>query len=248
MQRKIVITGDGSHTVEVPELGVSYHSRHGAIAESIHVFIRAGLAAIAGRRPVHIMEIGFGTGLNALLTLIESEKTGLEIHYTAIEPFPLGEDEVRQLNYCAQLGRPELQPVFDELHRCEWEKTHRMNPGFGFTKIKSTLQDYSATSRFDLVYYDAFAPSAQPELWTQEIFEKLYTWMSPGGILVTYCSKGSVRRAMQAAGFLVEKLPGPVGKREMVRAAPRQPSPKGEGEAPPRPSPKGRENVVSIEN
>lgn len=221
MQRKIIITADGSHSVEIPGMQVAYHSKYGAIQESMHVFIEAGLGeCIRSDRPdpLLILEIGFGTALNALLTMIESRTNNERIAYTAIEPFPLIDAEFRQLNYCMQLQRPELQPLFEKLHSCEWEKDIQITPRFIVHKIMIDLVNFSTNQFFHLIYYDAFAPGAQPELWTKEIFEKLFSMMATNGILVTYCSKGAVRRAMLAAGFSVEKVPGPVGKREMLRA------------------------------
>jgi tRNA U34 5-methylaminomethyl-2-thiouridine-forming methyltransferase MnmC len=231
MLRQPVITKDGSHTIAIPEMNVTYHSIHGAIQESEHVFIEAGLRS-SGRfiefelgsknnRPGDlnaIFEMGFGTGLNALLTLIEAEKTKQKIHYTSIELFPLTKEETKTLNYCAELNRNDLLPTFNQFHECEWEKDILITPFFTFHKTNKNLTDFTVNTIFDLVYFDAFAPTVQPELWTKEIFEKIYSMISPGGILVTYCSKGDVRRAMIAAGFTVEKIPGPKGKREMLRA------------------------------
>ena len=221
MHRKIIETADGSHSVEVPGMQVTYHSKYGAIQESLHVFIEAGLRESVSTEPqdhLQILEIGFGTGLNALLTIIESEKTHERISYTAIEPFPLINAEFRQLNYCMQLQKPFLQPVFEKLHSCEWQKEIQITPGFMLHKTMVDLFNFSSNQFFNLIYYDAFAPAAQPELWTKEIFEKLFNRTASNGILVTYCSKGDVRRAMQEAGFNVEKIPGPKGKREMLRA------------------------------
>jgi len=220
MQRKLILTGDGSHTISMPELNVTYHSIHGAIQESKHVFIEAGLKSLtlAEAAKLNIFEVGFGTGLNALLTIIEAEKLQKEIHYDTVEPFPLGSSETRSLNYCKQLGREELQPIFEQLHSCEWEKKVNITENFGFNKSRTNLLNLETSETFELIYFDAFAPNTQPELWTNEIFEKMFAMLEPGGILVTYCSKGDVRRAMQAAGFIVEKLPGPRGKREMTRA------------------------------
>ena len=220
MQRKLILTGDGSHTISMPELNVTYHSIHGAIQESKHVFIEAGLKSLtlAEAAKLNIFEVGFGTGLNALLTIIEAEKLQKEIHYDTVEPFPLGSSETRSLNYCKQLGREELQPIVEQLHSCEWEKKVNITENFGFNKSRTNLLNLETSETFELIYFDAFAPNTQPELWTNEIFEKMFAMLEPGGILVTYCSKGDVRRAMQAAGFIVEKLPGPRGKREMTRA------------------------------
>ena len=216
MQREIISTADGSTTISIPEMKVTYHSTHGAIQESMHVFIEAGLRLFNhSDQMIHILEMGFGTGLNALLTLIETETP---VHYTAIELYPLEQSKISSLNYCEKLGRSDLQPIFNQLHECEWEKDVPINKYFTLHKTKINLADFNTGKSIDLIYFDAFAPTAQPELWTKEIFEKLYAMMNPGAMLVTYCSKGDVRRAMQAAGFTVHKLPGPPGKREMVRA------------------------------
>jgi tRNA U34 5-methylaminomethyl-2-thiouridine-forming methyltransferase MnmC len=161
--------------------------------------------------------VGFGTGLNALLTIIEAEKLQREIHYETVEQFPLESNEARSLNYCKQLVREDIQPVFELLHQCEWETKIKITANFRFKKSRSNLLNFETAGTFKLIYFDAFAPNAQPELWTKEIFEKMFAMLEPGGVLVTYCSKGDVRRAMQAAGFNVEKLPGPKGKREMIR-------------------------------
>jgi len=156
--------------------------------------------------------------LNTLLTAIEAEKLEKSIYYVALEPYPLSVEEALPLNYCELLGRKDLQDDFIRMHQCEWNKSLVVTENVLLHKSNYTLQTFQHATKFDLIYFDAFAPGAQPELWTKEIFDKLYSMMSKNGILVTYCSKGDVRRAMQAAGFIVEKLPGPPGKREMVRA------------------------------
>ncbi len=221
MQRMPVITKDGSYTISIPEMNVTYHSIHGAIRESEHVFIRAGLgdSGIFNYTGVHhVLEIGFGTGLNALLTLIEADKRKNRIYYTAIEPYPLEETTITQLNYCEQLSLPYYQLLFEKMHQCGWEEMHEITEHFRLAKTKCSLLDFSSEILFSIIYFDAFAPAAQPELWTKEVFEKLYSMMQEGGILVTYCSKGDVQRAMKAAGFSIEKIPGPPGKREMIKA------------------------------
>lgn len=220
MQRQPIITKDGSHTISIPELNVTYHSLHGAIQESMHVFIDAGLKSLLSyfnSRDVYIFEMGFGTGLNALLTFIEAEKLNINVHYTAVELFPLQQDEIYPLNYCEQLKRPDLVPVFERLHHSEWDQGIDISSFFKFQKVKTNLFNFSSSQHFNIIYFDAFAPTAQPELWTKEIFEKLFSMLYAKGLLVTYCSKGEVRRAMLAAGFVVEKIPGPPGKREIVR-------------------------------
>jgi len=221
MERKVIITKDGSSTIEIPEMEVTYHSIHGAIQESKHVFIQAGLVDSEVFEYIgvnHLLEIGFGTGLNALLTLMEADKHKNRIYYTAIEPLPLNENEIKQLNYCQQLDQPDYQKHFERMHDTAWEEMYEVTNYFRLTKTKNNLFNLPAEETFFLIYFDAFAPNAQPELWTKEVFSKLYSILIPGGILVTYCSKGEVRRTMQAAGFKIEKLPGPPGKREMLRA------------------------------
>lgn len=225
MQRNVIITKDGSHSIEIPELQVLYHSVHGAIQESLHVFIDAGLKHWLSRHPSSnewtIFEMGFGTGLNALLTVIEAASLYRKIIYETVEAFPLEAAIIDQLNYCQALQRPDLQPVFQLLHQGAWNEPVVITDRFTLKKVNTSLINYSTDRPVDLIYYDAFAPNAQPELWTEAVFQQLFAMLAPGGMLVTYCSKGSVRRAMQAAGFTVEKLPGPPGKREMLRAGKR---------------------------
>ncbi|MBN8788451.1 MAG: tRNA (5-methylaminomethyl-2-thiouridine)(34)-methyltransferase MnmD [Terrimonas sp.] len=215
MKRKIIITKDGSHTIAIPEMDVTYHSVHGAIQESKHIFIQAGLLA-THQSTINILEIGFGSGLNAILTFAEAGEKN--IYYTAIEPYPLSVEEAAALNYCKQSGKPGLEKYFMQMHSCTWEQPVAVSPLFTLHKIKQPLQQFQSATRFHLVYFDPFAPAAQPELWTEEIFRKIFIYMSPQGRLLTYCSKGDVRRAMISAGFAVKKLPGPPGKREILSA------------------------------
>jgi tRNA U34 5-methylaminomethyl-2-thiouridine-forming methyltransferase MnmC len=219
MERKMFLTEDGSHSISIPGQEVSYHSKYGAIQESNHVFIQSGLIAqLSVHAELVIFEMGFGTGLNALLTLIESEKEKKKIYYRAIEAFPLESSFVGRINYCSWLKRPDLQSVFYQFHDCEWEKDIAITPHFTLYKIKTDFIEYTPDESVNIIYYDAFAPVAQPELWTAAVFMKLFSMLLPGGILLTYCSKGAVQRAMKAAGFTVEKLPGPPHKREIIRA------------------------------
>jgi tRNA U34 5-methylaminomethyl-2-thiouridine-forming methyltransferase MnmC len=222
VQRQIILTADGSHTVSIPELNITYHSIHGAIQESLHVFIEAGLRFVSEQfyktGSVNILEVGLGTGLNALLTMQEAENKKHSIHYTALELHPLNQEQYSSLNYCNELKQPGLQNTFLSIHDSEWEKSISISPGFTIYKTNQSLTDYSTDSGFHLIYFDAFAPAVQPELWVPEIFRKLYGLLLPNGVLVTYCSKGDVRRALQSAGFTVKKIPGPPGKREMLRA------------------------------
>jgi|SRR6516164_4468145 tRNA U34 5-methylaminomethyl-2-thiouridine-forming methyltransferase MnmC len=220
MDREIILTRDGSHSVSVTGTEVSYHSRFGAITESSLVYIAAGLRyALLVKPRLVIFELGFGTGLNALLSLIEIEQGDQEISYRAIEPFPLPDPFIFSLNYCTRLQRPDLQEVFVRMHQVPWDRPVTVTPRFHLEKWVSVLESYDpGEEKVDLVYYDAFSPNEQPGLWTGEAFGKIFAMMSDGAVLVTYCSKGEVRRRLQACGFLVEKLPGPPGKREMIRA------------------------------
>jgi tRNA U34 5-methylaminomethyl-2-thiouridine-forming methyltransferase MnmC len=222
MQREIIITKDGSHSVSIPEINVTYHSMHGAIQESIHVFIEAGLRYMVEKNndtgDLSIFEMGFGTGLNALLTLSETEDKHQHIYYETLEPYPLHSSTFESLNYCDQLQRPGLKILFNQLHNCEWNKEVEITPYFTFKKINNSLINYSANKRFNLVYFDAFAPTVQPEVWTTEVFKKMFRLIETNGVLITYCSKTIVRKAMQEAGFTVTKINGPHGKRDMVRA------------------------------
>lgn len=221
MQRNLVVTKDGSHTVAIPEWKISYHSVYGAVQESLHVYIEAGFRhwwnLHENASHCVVFEMGFGTGLNALLTTLEARRQQRKVFYETVEAFPLEITLVEKLNYCVALDESSWQPVFDSLHTCEWNSIQLITPFLSFKKLKTMLADYTPSEPVDVIFYDAFAPTAQPELWTQPVFEKLLAMLAPGGILVTYCSKGDVRRAMLAAGFQVEKIPGPVGKREMLR-------------------------------
>ena len=223
MQRNLIVTKDGSHSVAVPEWKASYHSLYGALNESLHVFIESGLKHWFNQHPTPgrcvIFEMGFGTGLNALLTIIEAKKLQCNVLYETVEAFPLEDAITQQLNYCEALQEASWQPVFESLHSCEWNKTQEITDLFSFKKIHAALADYTPTGPVNIIFYDAFAPAAQPELWTKEVFERMLSILAPDGILVTYCSKGDVRRALLAAGFTVEKIPGPPGKREMIRAS-----------------------------
>jgi tRNA U34 5-methylaminomethyl-2-thiouridine-forming methyltransferase MnmC len=212
-----VITGDGSSTLFVPELNEHYHSTHGAIAESTHIFISEGFDRI-NKFPAHIFEMGFGTGLNAFLTLLEAEKKGKEVHYTTIEKFPLEANTYRNLNYPVLID-PLKSEIFSALHEAPWNTKTRISNHFVIYKIPGDLQYLKfKDSGFDLVYFDAFGPDVQPELWTEEIFKKLCTAMTKSSSLVTYSVKGTVKRALKVSGFTIEKLPGPIGKREILRA------------------------------
>lgn len=215
-RREIQLTADGSYTLYIPEMDEHYHSVNGAIQESRHVFLGAGLHQLH-QPAITVFEVGFGTGLNAFLTLLDAEKRGVAVVYYSIELYPLSPDLIRQLNYGAVLS-PEKEHLFFLLHEAEWEKEIPVSERFTLHKMQGDLNQCVFPVGIDLVYFDAFAPDKQPEVWNQSLFERLYAKMAPGGVLTTYCAKGVVRRMMHAAGFRVERIPGPPGKREMLRA------------------------------
>lgn len=211
-------TADGSNTLFVPELDEHYHSVKGALTESQHIFIQMGLNHSQAESP-HVLEIGFGTGLNAFLTLLEAEKQQRKVCFTSIERYPLKEDIVRKLGY-PEIIAPEKSEKFYALHTAPWNQSVEISPCFTLHKIEGDFTHFDFQSHYDVVYFDAFAPEKQPEMWSQPLFDRLYRQMNPGGILTTYCAKGVVRRMLQAAGFTVERLPGPPsGKREILRAS-----------------------------
>lgn len=221
MKVEVKQTKDGSNTLFVPELNEHYHSVHGALQESEHVFIQSGLLPALSQQPetLHLLEIGFGTGLNAILTLPHALPGTTRIFYDTLEKYPLSEEVIKALQAERFLLNPELQDNFYRLHQAPWNEPVSIVPGFVLRKLEGALEAIALPEEYyDLVYFDAFAPEKQPELWTTEIFTKIYRAMMPGGKLVTYCAKGSFKRALRAAGFQVEALPGPPGKREMTRA------------------------------
>lgn len=209
---EIQLTSDGSSTIYLPEMDEHYHSVNGAIQESTHVYISAGFNECR-KTSITVLEMGFGTGLNALLTAIEAEKRHLDITYITIEKFPLNEEIINQLNY-SDLDHS----LFKAIHQAEWEKEIEISPHFHLRKVKIDFSEYLFSENYDVVYYDAFAPDKQADVWSQDLFDKIFRQMNPNGILTTYCAKGAVRRMMKMAGFEVERIPGPPGKREMLRA------------------------------
>lgn len=220
MDINIVTTSDGSHSLYIPELDEHYHSVHGAIQESKHVFIHAGLGSVClGISKVEVLEIGLGTGLNAFLTYLESSTFPATINYTSLEPFPVSKEIVKQLNYTELLDAEKEKDVFKKIHQQSFNETAAFSDKFTFTKKNVKVQDVELLQKYHLVYFDAFAPRVQPEMWSEEVFRKLYECLVPGGALVTYCAKGEVKRTLRNIGFEVETLPGPPGKREMIRAA-----------------------------
>lgn len=229
MKRTLLQTGDGSYTLHLPEWNEQYHSKHGAIAEALHVFIQEGLyywSSENPRMPVSILEIGFGTGLNALLTILKSENIP-SVQYTGVEAYPLDIEEALLLNYNTVIedqycdkkaDMPDLLQIYTQIHTCVWEKKNSITDNFYLTKLQQKFSEISFVSCFDIIYFDAFGIRVQPELWTEEIFQKMYDGLKENGVLVTYAANGNARRAMQAVGFTVERLPGPPGKKEMLRA------------------------------
>ena len=211
-------TADGSNTLFVPELNEHYHSVKGALTESEHIFIRMGLEHHPSPSP-RVLEIGFGTGLNAFLTLLYAEKAQRTVHYTTIERYPVAPDLISRLGYPERIC-PERAEDFYALHRAAWEKDVPLTPYYILHKVQADFTSYSFPEQYDVVYFDAFAPEKQPEMWSRELFARLFAGLRTGGILTTYCAKGVVRRTLQAVGFTVERLPGPPGgKREILRAS-----------------------------
>lgn len=223
MKRNIITTADGSKTIQIEKWNEQYHSVHGAINEAKHVFIKEGLyhycsANTADSKEVSILEIGFGTGLNAFITLLEADKLKTKIHYVGVEAFPVGIEEMNQLNYVEQLHAENQDHLFKLMHESLWEVEKNMTSLFTLTKQKKDFSEIKDVNIYDIIYFDAFGSRVQPELWTETIFQKMYDALKLNGVLVTYAAKGSVRRAMQTVGFEVERLQGPPGKREMLRA------------------------------
>ena len=217
LNRKIIHTRDGSTTIHIEEWDECYHSRFGAIQEAQHVFIKNGLSLFE-KNVVSILEIGFGTGLNAFITFLESKKLHQTIDYTGVEAYPVSAEEVRLMNYVPELNAEQESFVFQKMHECNWEEPIFLREDFLFTKRKQFFADIDDFEKFDLIYFDAFGFDVQPELWSTAIFQKMYDALKPKSVLVTYAARGVVKRSMEEVGFKVEKLEGPPGKREMFRA------------------------------
>jgi len=217
LKREIKLTEDGSHTIYIPELNEHYHSTHGAIQEAIHIYINAGLK-FTDRNPIRILEIGFGTGLNTYLSLVEAENSNRSIVYHSLERYPIEEEQLNVLNY-PDLIEFENRDLFKKLHETEWDQTCEISNNFSLKKISGDLKIIEFKDKYDLIFFDAFAPDIQPDLWTEAIFRKLYNCSNPNAILMTYCSKGIVKRALRASGFEVKRLAGPPGKHHILRAS-----------------------------
>ncbi len=212
-------TQDGSHSIFSDEYQVSYHSKYGAIQESEHVFINAGLRLKAVEQSdISILEIGMGTGLNVYMTYLEAQKRALNINYVAVEAFPITIEQAKDLNYPEQLKNPETVDDFMKIHASNWNETVVLNEDFNLVKVDKKFEDLTYSNQFDIIYFDAFAPSFQPELWTVELLQIMYNALKSEGVLVTYCAQGQFKRNLKSIGFTVEPIPGPPGKREMTRA------------------------------
>ena len=219
MKREIIVTKDGSTTIYFPDINETYHSKFGAIIESNHVFIDMGLKLFSDKPEVSILEIGFGTGLNALLTIIESSKNKQNIFYTGVDAYPVALTEIQQLNFVSELNNQIEQELFDKMHTSNWDEQIKLTDHFNLTKKEQFFQQIDDQNVFDLIYFDAFGYRIEPELWSKTIFEKMYRALKPNGVLVTYACRSSIKLDMISIGFKVEKLPGAPGKREMLRAS-----------------------------
>ena len=217
MKREIIKTSDGSTTIHIKDWDECYHSKHGAIQEAEHVFIKNGLCLFKNKS-ISILEIGFGTGLNAFITYLESSKLNQIIHYVGVEAYPVNAEELASMNYVQELNAESKRAVFEQMHHIDWEKKAIIEEHFTLTKRKQFFHEIEDKNSFDLIYFDAFGYRVQPELWSTEIFKKMFDALTPNGVLVTYAARGVVKRSMIEVGFTVEKLPGPPGKREMFRA------------------------------
>jgi tRNA U34 5-methylaminomethyl-2-thiouridine-forming methyltransferase MnmC len=217
VKREVIQTLDGSTTIHLEEWDECYHSKHGAIQEAKHVFIQNGFSLFEDK-PISILEIGFGTGLNAFITFLESNEKKQSINYVGVEAYPVATNEVLMMNYVAELGADSYKETFKKMHESNWDEIIRLTDAFTLTKRKQFFQEIDDVETFDLIYFDAFGYRVQPELWSTEIFKRMYDALKPNGVLVTYAARGVVKRSMIEVGFKVEKLAGPPGKREMFRA------------------------------
>ena len=221
---QLLKTEDGSHTIYLPELDEHYHSTHGAIQEANHVFIQTGIVdylennSAERDQPIRIFEMGFGTGLNAFLTFLYAEENKIPLQMWSIEAHPVDLKTVAGLNYVDRLEKETYQSHFEKIHASEWGKEIEITPQFTFTKIQGDICNATLPNQIDIVFFDAFSPQVQPEVWELPVFEQLFKAVKPGGVLVTYCAQGQMRRNLRAAGFETERKPGPPGKREMTKA------------------------------
>ena len=217
MNREIIKTLDGSTTIHIKEWDECYHSKHGAIQEAQHVFIKNGLSLFQNNN-VSILEIGFGTGLNAFITFLESKKMNQTIDYVGVEAYPISSEELLSMNYVEELNASLDKSVFEKMHQSNWEEKTLLDSHFSLVKRQQFFTDIEDQDKYDLIYFDAFGYRVQPELWSTAVFKKMFNALKNNGILVTYAARGVVKRSMIEVGFTVEKLEGPPGKREMFRA------------------------------
>ncbi len=217
INHEIRVTGDGSKTIFLPELNETYHSSNGAVQESRHIFIQNGLDLVKKKGAIRILEVGFGTGLNALLSASWAEMNNQSIHYIGIEAKPLSPELCFQLDYPRHIDQ-NSEKIYDALIRCDWEMDNQLTPHFSIQKREVKIQDFEAVENVNLIYFDAFGPRVQSEMWDITILEKMYQSLNAGGALVTYCAQGQFKRDLKSVGFILESLPGPPGKREMTRA------------------------------
>jgi len=217
MEHKIIDTGDGSKTLFIPDMDEQYHSVNGALTESEYVFMDKGFNHHKSELP-KIFEVGFGTGLNALLTAVWAEKLKRKTTFVSIEKYPLDTETIKALDYGRHISK-EAQLLYQKIHEATWEQESKISEYFQLTKIKADLItcDPNFNEYFDIIYFDAFGPDKQPTMWNAEIFKKIYDITAENGVFVTYSAKGSVRRQLQDCGFVMERLPGPPGKRQMLR-------------------------------
>lgn len=213
MKRKIIITSDGSTSIHIPEIEESYHSRKGAIQEAYYVYVDMGLKQI-DKEEVSVLEIGLGTGLNCFISFLSEER---KIDYVAVDAYPVTIEEAGKMNFVSELKAEKYSAVFEKIHEVSWEEKHLMGKDFFLTKRKQSFKDIADENAYDVIYFDAFGPDKQPDLWTNTIFTNMYKALKENGVLVTYSAKGEVRRTLMAVGFTVEKLDGPPGKRHMLR-------------------------------
>jgi tRNA U34 5-methylaminomethyl-2-thiouridine-forming methyltransferase MnmC len=216
MNKKIIITEDGSKTIFVPELNEHYHSTHGAIQESMHVFIRPGLRELSVKE-INIFELGFGTGLNAFLTAIEAERLNIKVNYDSIEKYPLDSEITASLNY-PDFFKDVSGDLFTKIHSCTWNKKEKISDNFNLMKIEGDIENYSPGREYDIIYFDAFGPEKQSELWHSDIVNKLALSCKKGGLFLSYSSRGQLKRQLISCNYNVEHIPGPPGKREITRA------------------------------
>lgn len=221
MNPELIYTKDGSQSLFLPELNEHYHSIHGAKTESEHIFIQEGLCQVDEKvQQIHVLEIGMGTGLNVLCTYVASEIMQRYVQMHTLEKYPLKDDIWLALNYPSFWPElPAIQKVYQHIHEQPFEQEFSLGSFMSLQKMKISLHDFIPEQRYHLIYFDAFAPEKQPDMWTREVFQKMYNCLLPQGMLVTYCCKGVIRRLLQEIGFVIQKVPGPVGgKREMLRA------------------------------